>query len=509
MLVPLAVAATLSACAEKDGVSPFDSLLGPRAGFTDLAYAALARGDYPAAARRAEQALREDPDDPRALYAQAVALEYTGQPDQAQALYDRLTTMPAAEQAMVGGGWSGGRGEPRSIADLARVRLAAVGTVPATPLMPAEPPAAATGAPASAALLTGPVEAPSPEPAAPTSDLMERPEPPLSGIALLNAAERFRVLRRLLREDLISEDEYGRRRAANIGALLPYSTDPRPAEGLGKAVPTAEQVMMRLEALRRTLAAGALRPEEHAAERRAILDAILPADPVDTAAPPAPPLSMADAAERADALQRLRDMEVISATEYARERKALERQAASVSRNGAKPGEREALINGRTPDRRAAPAAPKPAASTSKADRVLVPKSDAEALAARRAGPNAQGRMMGQEPLVTTAPRAEGAEAAAPAAAPAPTAAAGGVVLHLASYRDAEQARAGWAALQRRYPEALAGLDPQLGRVDLGPGRGTYWRLNAGPVDSAARAKVLCGRLEALGQYCKTAFPEG
>ncbi|EKV30568.1 hypothetical protein C882_4527 [Caenispirillum salinarum AK4] len=524
VLVHLAVVATLSACAEKDGVSPFDSLIGPRADYTDLAYAALARGDYPAAARRAAQALERDADNARALFAQGVALEYTDATDQARALYQRLAAMPAAEQAMIGGGWTGARQDDRSIAALARARLETLGVRPATPLMPVEPPAPAAstgsaGAPATAGLLTGPDAAGAPDLAPPASDLVERQAPPLSGIALLNAAERFRVLEKLLQQDLVSESEYARRRAANIGALLPYSTDARPAEGLGQAVPTAEQVMMRLEALRRTLAAGALTPEEHAAERRAILDAILPADPVTTAPPPAPPLSMADAAERADALQRLRDLGVISATEYARERKALESQARTVSRNGAGAADRETLINGNTPDRRAAaaptPPPSRPARAADPAGRVLVPQGDAEALAARRAGPDARGRMMGQEPTVTLNPVSPGTDAATPPraaatndanGAPAP---GGGVVLHLASYRDAEQAREGWTALRRRYPEVLSGLEAQLGRVDLGPGKGTYWRLNAGPVSSAQQAEVLCGRLEALGQYCKTAFPEG
>ncbi|WP_404381499.1 SPOR domain-containing protein [Caenispirillum salinarum] len=529
VLVPLAVVATLSACAEKDGVSPFDSLIGPRADYTDLAYAALARGDYPAAARRAAQALERDADNARALFAQGVALEYTDATDQARALYQRLAAMPAAEQAMIGGGWTGARQGDRSIADLARARLASLGVRPATPLMPVEPPAPAVpapapstgsaGTPATAGLLTGPDAASAPDFAPPASDLVERQAPPLSGIALLNAAERFRVLEKLLQQDLIGESEYARRRSANVGALLPYSTDARPAEGLGQAVPTAEQVMMRLEALRRTLAAGALAPEEHAAERRAILDAILPADPVDTAPPPAPPLSMADAAERADALQRLRDLGVISATEYARERKALEAQARTVSRNGAGSADRETLINGSTPDRRAAaaptPPPTRPARPADPADRVLVPQGDAGALAARRAGPDARGRMMGQEPTVTPDPVSPGTDAATPPRAAASTdadaaaAPAGGVVLHLASYRDSEQAREGWTALRRRYPEVLSGLDAQLGRVDLGPGKGTYWRLNAGPVASAQQAEVLCGRLEALGQYCKTAFPDG
>lgn len=503
MLVPLAVAVSLSACAETGGGA---SLFSPRADYTDLAYAALARGDYSTAARRAGQALEQDANNPRALFAQAVAAEYTNSPDQARVLYQRLTAMPEAEQAMMGGGWSGPRKEGRSIADVAAVRLKSVGMLPATSLMPlplpTETPArTSAAAPATAAPLTMPA---APRTAAPASppDFAERPEPPLSGIALLNAADRFRVLKRLLDADLISEDEYTRRRAANIGAVLPYSTKTRPAEGLGKPVPSAEQVMMRLEALRRTLAAGALRPEEHAAERRAIIDAILPAEPADAAPPAAPPISMADAAERADALQRLRDLGIISANEYGRERKALEAQTRGLARQGASASSRETLIDSKTPDRRTtAPAAPKPAvAPETKPDRVLVPKTDAEALAARRGTADARGRMVGQQPTMAASPNDTQASGAS-----SPR----GVVLHLASYRTEEQAREGWSALSQRYPEALSGLKAQLGRVDLGPGKGAYWRLNAGPVDSAQRANVLCGQLSAQGQYCKAAFPEG
>lgn len=114
--------------------------------------------------------------------------------------------------------------------------------------------------------------------------------------------------------------------------------------------------------------------------------------------------------------------------------------------------------------------------------------------------------MMGQEPVVTTAtpPKAD-AETSSTSNG---TAAENQVVLHLASYRSAEQAREGWTALRGRYAEQLEGMEPQVQRVDLGPGKGDYWRLTAGPVD-VARAKVVCGQLEALGQYCKTAFPEG
>lgn len=145
LLVPVAFAASLAACAQTDGISPFDDLLGPRADFTDLAYAALARGDYPTAARRAEQALQRDADDPHALFAQALALEYTDNVAPARATYERLVSMPAAEQAMIGGGWAGVRPGRQQCCRGGRQRLKTLGMMPATPLIPAEPLAATAG----------------------------------------------------------------------------------------------------------------------------------------------------------------------------------------------------------------------------------------------------------------------------------------------------------------------------------------------------------------------------
>ncbi len=81
--------------------------------------------------------------------------------------------------------------------------------------------------------------------------------------------------------------------------------------------------------------------------------------------------------------------------------------------------------------------------------------------------------------------------------------------LHLASYRTEASAEAGWRIISAESPESLEGLHPRIETVDLGPDRGVYLRLKAGPVDSSADASALCAALIDSGHYCKTADFEG
>lgn len=510
MLVPVALAAALAGCAGGP------SGMGGPTSQTELAYAALARGDHEQAEQRARAALAEDPDAPLALYVQAAALRGQGRLGEAMEILRRLSQMPAAAEASVTGNTPEGP-VTVSVADLAGAQLAALERETSPTSL--TPPAIAANAPrpnppvaepadagAEAAPDTAPASAmPVTTAATAVPDARPVPEeaPPLSGIALLNAAERFLVLRRLRDAGMITDPEYAGRRAENIGVLLPYSTDRRPAADLGRPVPSAELVSARLEALRQTLASRALTPEEQVAERRAILDAILPVDPIHRAPPPAPPVSLGDAAERADALERLRDRGIISSGEYSRERKALEKASRNAVAHG--DGRNARLVGGAAAPARAQ-AAPPPSGKTAatrapapKPDTVLVPRTDAEALAARGGDAAALGRRVGQQPTVVPE---------APAAAPKADAAPAGerTVLHLASYRSEAAAREGWAALSRRHAGDLSGLQPHLVRVDLGQGQGVFWRLNAGPLPNAAAARGRCRRLEARGQYCKTAF---
>lgn len=79
--------------------------------------------------------------------------------------------------------------------------------------------------------------------------------------------------------------------------------------------------------------------------------------------------------------------------------------------------------------------------------------------------------------------------------------------VHVASYRDAEQARDGWAVLSERHA-ALSGLTPRIDETDLGE-QGVYLRLKAGPFESAEAAEAACGGLEDSGDWCQVAAYDG
>lgn len=80
--------------------------------------------------------------------------------------------------------------------------------------------------------------------------------------------------------------------------------------------------------------------------------------------------------------------------------------------------------------------------------------------------------------------------------------------VHLASYRHAEEARAGWVKLQRDYPHELGLLEPRLEKVEI-EGRGVFMRLIGGGFASQDKATALCTALKALGAYCAVASFQG
>ncbi len=90
---------------------------------------------------------------------------------------------------------------------------------------------------------------------------------------------------------------------------------------------------------------------------------------------------------------------------------------------------------------------------------------------------------------------------AAPTAVEAPRAAAPGYYVHLSSVRRAGQAPGEWQRLRRAYPALLGGLELAVARVDLGAGRGVWFRILGGPL---ARAEVRrrCGEFAGRGIWC-------
>lgn len=102
-------------------------------------------------------------------------------------------------------------------------------------------------------------------------------------------------------------------------------------------------------------------------------------------------------------------------------------------------------------------------------------------------------------------PAAAHAPAVAAAAHDAPkkspkTAKAGGVYVHLGSYRSMKMLDKGWKELSHRHDKVLHGRSRVVSKVDLGA-KGTYIRLGVA-VASKGQGADVCRQLKAAGQYC-------
>ena len=78
--------------------------------------------------------------------------------------------------------------------------------------------------------------------------------------------------------------------------------------------------------------------------------------------------------------------------------------------------------------------------------------------------------------------------------------------VHLASYRSRKAADRGWAQLRRAHKELLGGFDSEVTKVNLGPGKGIFYRLKAGPVENKTSASAICRKLKRRRQYCEPSF---
>jgi tetratricopeptide (TPR) repeat protein len=256
-----------------------------------------------------------------------------------------------------------------------------------------------------------------------------------------HVVSRFATLRTLREQGLVTAEEYNARRQANIGALLPL-TSPPPSAGLDRPVPGTDQIVGRLKAIGRALEMRALTVAQHASERAMILDALLPAAPVVVANPAAPPSEMMAAADAVRRIEYLRDGGLVSGEEYMRERKAVE----------------VAMT----------PPAPEP-----------------PPMAEEKPAP---------PPPVASAPAAKGAAMAK-----------GAATVHLASYRSRQQAERGWQQIQKAHQAILGKLQSEIVEVNLGAGKGTYYRLKAGPLATKDAAADVCRQLKQRRQYCEPA----
>ncbi len=120
--------------------------------------------------------------------------------------------------------------------------------------------------------------------------------------------------------------------------------------------------------------------------------------------------------------------------------------------------------------------------------------------------------MMPKEPVVAPSPVA--APTPAPVATPTPstpqTASAISSLayqIQIAAVRTAERATTEWERLKKKHGDLLGGYSLNVVRADLGPDKGIFYRLRAGPIAGEDVAKALCQNLSKRKVGCLIVRP--
>jgi len=110
-------------------------------------------------------------------------------------------------------------------------------------------------------------------------------------------------------------------------------------------------------------------------------------------------------------------------------------------------------------------------------------------------------------PSASPAPAAPAATAAEKPAKKAASREAGDWHVQLGAVRSAEEAQHEWARLQDKYPDLLGQLSLNIQRVDLGSGKGVFYRIRGGELSDRAQANALCDKLKAQSVGCLAVRP--
>ncbi len=193
----------------------------------------------------------------------------------------------------------------------------------------------------------------------------------------------------------------------------------------------------------------AITATQHALERSMILNALLPEMPDDRTERRPPPEDVIEGAAMVGHLEALRTKNLITAAELDAEKSAIEH----VLRTGLLPSQ--------------------------------------EAAADKKSG----GKGAAKPKATASAGTAEAETAAEPEIT--------GPVLHLASFRSEASAKTAWQEAIAHNKAAFASLKPIIRRVDLGPEKGIFYRLMAGPFKSLSDAEAVCIQLKQNNQFCR------
>lgn len=267
----------------------------------------------------------------------------------------------------------------------------------------------------------------------------------------------------------------------------------RLGEGGGSTMSTGlssadTSIVNRFEALRMLLDEGLITPEEYKVRRAKNVGALLPLSSPPAATGLERPLPPADQiAARLRAIGRALEMRAITITQHSAER--------SMILDGLMPANPAVTANPGIP--------PKGLMEAADAVRRLESLKNSGLIGSDEYAKERAVIESGLQPVVP--------KMSADAKNPADLAKSKGPQpgVHLGSYKSKNAADQGWAQLLRAHKALLKDLQPDVSKVNLGPRKGVFYRLKAGPLSDQKEATSLCRKLKQRRQYCEPSFVDG
>ena len=419
----------------------------------ELGIANLAKGNYVAAEGNFQKALRRNPKDVHALLGAGILYQNTGQLTKAREMYEAVLAIRPDEsvQFVV---WSNISTRPASQIASVNLSLLDSGNVPGAM-------SGTAGGPSAMA-------APAPHPpsgvsAAPSTSAMLGRPPQMAAPSPRPAVPA-------------------------PGAALPSMPS------IGKFAGGDANVISRFATVRALRDQGLLTQQEFNVRRRANIGALLPL----TAPPPSagldrPVPSTEQITGRLRAIGRALEMRAISVTQHAAERNMI--------LDALMPSAPVVVANPKAP--------PQGLMEAADSVRRLEQLRDTGYIGSDEYTKERQAIEMVMQPKRPEMPpaMAQPAPAAQPAKPVMKSSSGPSPAIHLASYRTRKSADRGWAQIKRAHGKLIGGLDPMISKVNLGR-KGTYYRLKAGPFNSAKEAKAMCGKLKRRRQFCEATVME-
>ena len=283
---------------------------------SERGFGKLSKGKFLAAQGLFDKALKTNPRDVYALFGKGIVLQHSGQLNHARQVFEAVLAMrPSSDQKLL----VINDLAPQTIRELAALNLS---------LLDSKGVSSAFGPPGKPGSPTQNTSFPRAKlnTRGPTRRVTKSYMSITPGITSedTNIISRFETLKKLSDQGLLTPGEYALRRKRNLGALINLTAQP-PAAGLTRSVPSAEQISRRLKAIGRALELRAITIRQHGAERKMILDGLMPANPKVYASPAIAPKGLMAAATAVRRVEMLKERGLISESEYTKEKTAIEK----------------------------------------------------------------------------------------------------------------------------------------------------------------------------------------